>query len=626
MRAFTGKILRVDLCTHSIKIETIEEKIYRKYPGGGLLGAYYCLKEIPPRISPLDTQNILIFSPGILAGTQCPGSDLICVTAKSPLTKGIGASESNGKFAAGLKRAGFDAIIIQGKSPNPAYIYIDSSTIEIRSAKKIWGLSTGEASDILKKETQEDVSIAAIGIAGENLVNYASIVQDYAFANARMGMGAVMGSKNLKAIVVRGTKTIDPVDPTALEEIYCRFESNYLNNFVNKSMKETGTINFIPDGVKDGMIGSRNFQRLDFNDAGTLVQRLLDDYGTLEEAKCGQCPGVCQRIIDIPAELGDKKYGAPTIEAVTDFGINLAIKNPETIIKAYIRCQELGLDITSTGVVLSFAVECCEKGIIKKKDIDEVDLTFGEERFIIPMLEKIAARDGIGDILACGTKEAAEILGGDSAELAMQSKGKELPLHDPRRKKMLGIGYAVSPTGPDTFISEHDNDYIPGCPEEFMWQIEPLGLTSHFNLEDLSPQKIRLFIYLQQIFSFMDGLGLCIHAFAPCRYLPFKDVVEMLRAVTGWNISLFELMKLGEKRINLLKMFNLREGINDEEDILPERFFQPIKEGEWKEYKLEKDIFEKAKKMYYDMMNWDRKGVPREGKLVELELEFIVER
>jgi len=617
---FNWKLLRVNLSIGEVKNEAIPDDILKKYLGGAGLALHFLLKELDRGIDPLGEENKLVFSLGPGTGVRAPGMDMHMVLSKSPLTGGVGESQASGWWGPRLKRAGWDMIIIEGRAIYPSFLVIDNDQIELRKADHLWGKDTHTVQKILEEELGKEFSIAQVGPAGENLVRFASIVCDLIFVNNRMGMGAVMGSKNLKAIAVRGTKNVPVADGKKLEEIYHYFEENFLTNPLNFLTTQEGIASAVPSCNQDGLFSTHNAQT-SFLPEGEIysVGSFLGE-GSMESVPCFSCPAQCKKRV-----IGNKDieghYGAPSMESIVDFGFILELLDPSFIFQLHEYSRKYGFDTTSLGVTLGFLAECFEKGLISKEDTGGVEIKFGKKEGVLSLLEEIIKGKGWGEEVEKGVKYLSNLLGKDTLPFALEVKGKEIPLHEPRVKQMLGLGYAVSPSGPDTFVVEHDTDFDENAPQLFLNNIQALGLLERLPSPSLEAKKVRMFYYLHQVFSFMDALGMCIFAFAPCRFLPFSLISPLIQAITGWEVSLFRLMKIGETRVQLERLFNLREGIGKKEDWLPERLFEPIKSGPRRGSRINPQDLKEAIEFFYSLAGWDiDDGFPKMGKLEELAL------
>ena len=624
---YNGKILHIDLTTKKISIETPDENFYRSYMGGCNIGAYYLLKELKPGIDALSPDNMIVVSASIVTGITSPGFSRFNVAAKSPLTGGYGEGQSGGYWGAELKFAGFDAIVIKGKSDSPCYLYISNGSVEIKDARNLWGKDIKEVQQSIIKENDDNkIKVLAIGIGGENMVRYASIISDLKHAIGRTGMGAVFGSKNLKAIAVRGKIKVKVKEPEVLKEANNYFREHVKDNPSTRDLNIYGTSAIVQPYNLIGQLPSYNFKTTYFEHAEEISGEKMYEGILQKNEGCFACPVKCKRIVKASGKYDvDPEYGGPEFETIASFGSNCGVSDLEAIAYANQLCNMHTVDTISAGSCISFAMECYENGLINKKDTDGLDLKFGNADAMIEMVKKIAARDGFGNILAEGVKIASQKIGKGSEKFAMHTKGGELPYHAPRGKGMLALSYALSPLGGDHIVCEHDTDFDFSAPDIFLEQVKCLGLLERLETDTYDEKKLRMFCYLQDHFSFMDTLCLCVLAFAPVRVFKMQHLVNIISAVTGWETSLWELMKLGEKRINLARCFNVREGMDNKDDTLPDRFFEAITTGARKGKKLDRDKFDYAKKLYYRMRNWDERGIPTKALLYELDLGWVID-
>ena len=621
---YTGKILRVNLTEKETMIEEKCENFYRTYVGGKGFIAYFLLKEIPPGVDPLSADNKLIFATGILTGTPAAGMPRFAVGAKSPLTGAFGQSEAGGFFGPELKKAGFDAIIIEGQSPQPVYLSIIDGQADIKPAFHLMGKETGETQALIRKELgHNQARIAQIGPAGENMVKYANITNDLKHFNGRNGMGAVMGSKNIKAIAVYGKEKLSFNDPEKIKSISKNFLNTFMDHPLGKGLYEYGT----PGGVTTlnaaGILPTKNFKHGSFYGAQNISGERMVETILKDRKGCFACAINCKRVVEVNQDefSVDSRYGGPEYETLAAFGSLLEIDDIELIAKANEFCNRYGLDTISAGAVIGFIMECFEKGIMTEADTDGLEVRFGNKDVLLKLLYKIAYREGIGDLLAEGVKTACEKVGQQSKKYALFVKGQEVPMHDPRGKVGVGLGYAVSENSTDHMVSAHDNFTAK---EGFaLDSVKPLGITAPVSLTELSYQKLRNYIYLQYWWSFFNMAGICYFGPAPRGAMPMKDVVELYEAATGWETSMYEIIKAGERAVNMARMYNIREGLNENDDILPERFFTQIENGPQKGAYIPEEEFYKAVQAYYDMMGWHENGQPRHSKLHELDLGWL---
>ncbi|MGI5838222.1 MAG: aldehyde ferredoxin oxidoreductase family protein [bacterium] len=605
---YNGKILRVNLTDRSISIETPDENFYRTYMGGEGIIAYYLLKEVPAGTEPFSPDNRLVFAPGILTGMPLAGSGRNSVGAKSPLTGGFGSADGGGFFGAELKRAGWDGIVVSGKADNPVYLWINDDIVEIRDAAHLWGKTTAPAQAAIKAELgDQGIRTALIGPGGEKMVRYACVLNDLTHAAGRTGTGAVMGSKHLKAVAVRGHQPVQLADPSKIKEL-----AKWLAENVERlagGMREYGTAAGLMALQHSGGLPTRNFREGTFEGAAKISGQTMRDTILVKRDNCFACPINCKRVVQVeePYQV-DPVYGGPEYETLGSFGSSCGIDDLKAIAKANELCNANSLDTISTGVTIAFAMECFERGILTEKETDGLELRFGNAAAMLELVEKIANREGFGNILAEGTKRAAAKIGRGAEKYAIQVKGQEVPMHEPRLKHGLGLGYAVSPTGADHCHNMHDTAFAKSVEA-----MKPFGILDPLPADDLSLDKARLFTYKSNMAHFNNVAVLC--NFVPWR---LSQLVEIVRAVTGWDTSLWELAKAGERAATLARVFNLREGFSTEDDNLTERFLEPFADGPLAGVAVDREKVAAAREAYYSLMGWDTAGMPTKAKLHEL--------
>lgn len=620
---FCGKILRIDLGKRSFSIESPPDTFYRRYFGGRALIAYYLLKNLEAGIDPLGPENILVFSSGVMNGHPFSGSGRNSVGAKSPLTGGFGNAEVGGFWGSELKRAGYDAIIVSGVSEKPIYLSIKDEVIDFRNAEHIWGKTTGETEVIIKKELDDNVTrVAQIGPAGERMIRYACIVNDLSHVAGRTGLGAVMGSKKLKAIAVRGSQSPRQADPEKVKSFAKRVAENpdiiLPIGQKLKDFQKYGTAIIVLELNENGGLPTRNFLESQFESAEDISGERMTETILIGTHTCFSCAVRCKRNVkfDLPYVV-DPKYGGPEYETIAAFGSNCGIKDLKGIAKAHEICNAYGIDTISTGIVISFVMECYQKGVLKDQDTGGVQLKFGDTDSMLKILGKIVECEGIGEILKEGVRRAAEKIGRGSEKYAMHVKSQEIPLHEPRLKKGLGIGYAISPTGADHAHNLHDTRF--SSESIHLKEINSLGFLNPIPKEALTSEKIRLLIYYTNWRHFLDCAVMCY--FTPNSYSFMPDLVN---AVTGWNTTTFELMKVGERAVTMARAFNIREGFTSEDDVLPDRFSTSLTKGPIAGESISKEDLERSKTTYYRMMGWEAEnGVPTAEKLYELDVGWI---
>ncbi|MHC3129444.1 MAG: aldehyde ferredoxin oxidoreductase family protein [Candidatus Bathyarchaeota archaeon] len=616
-KSFTGKILRVNLSKKKVSSETLEESFYRQYFGGRGLIAYYLLKELKPRIDPLGPENKLIFACGPVTGAPVSGSGRNSVGAKSPLTGAYGEAEAGGFWGAELKQAGFDAIIVEGKASEPVYLWIHDQKVELRDASRLWGLEIKESQETIRNDLGDNrVKVAQIGPGGEKLVRYASVVNDLNHVAGRCGMGAVMGSKNLKAVAVKGSTRVPVRKPKKLRKLAKWMAQNVDN--VAHALHTYGTGDAMDVMEETGNLPIRNFRDGDFPEVDQISAEAVKEQVRVGMGTCFACVVACKKEVKVKEPWNvDPEYGGPEYETLASLGSNCGVSDLKAVCKANELCQRYCIDTISTGVTISFAMECFEHGLLTKADTGGMDLSFGNAESMVKMVELIGERRGIGNLLAEGSMRAAEQIGNGAEEFAVHVKGQEVPMHDPRLKRGEALGYAVSPTGADHVHNIHDTFLYPQLPKSY----NSLGILEAVPVEDFGPKKVRLFKYVMEWRTLNNFLVMCL--FTPWSVIQKVDIV---RSVTGWNTTAFELMKVVERGNTLTRIFNIREGFTEKDDWLPPRFFQPKTSGALNKTSVNPEELQKAKTLYYDMMGWTEQGIPKQSTLEELNIAWAADK
>ncbi len=625
-RSVHNRILRVNLTLGTLQTEEPGEAYYRRYLGGWNMIAEVLLRETPRGADPLGPENRLVFSAGLLAGLALSGASRSAFGAKSPLTGGFGVGEVGGYTGAELKRAGWDAVIIEGRSQTPVYLWIKDGQAELRDATALWGLTTKETQEAIQAEVGEArARCAMIGPGGENLVKYACIMDGLKDAVGRAGLGAVMGSKNLKAIAVRGTQTVDGADPEKMRAL-----GRYMSDGVRAGTKaghmhQFGTGADLVGMVHTGNLPTRNFRDgdMDLDQALELSSAdFLGKIGTGMEG-CYACAVRCKKVVKVEGKYAnDPDYGGPEYETVGAIGPCCGVGDIEAVSLGSQLCNALGIDSIGAGVNIALAMEAFEHGLITTEDTGGVELRFGDADVMLDLLAKIARREGIGDLLAEGTRDMAERLGGDAWRYAMHVKNQAFPMHEPRFKRALGLGYAVSPTGADHMHSLHDAGLQNPDEHGFLANgtLRAMGLLEPVALESLAADKVRLHRYHTTDRALQNCLLLC-------NFVPWTiaERVELVNAAVGWDVSAVELFKVGERALNLARVFNLREGLTAEDDCLPERSYGPTANGALADGGIDREELQEAVHLFYGMMGWDPEtGAPTEGTLEELGIGWAI--
>jgi len=611
---YNGQILRVDLSRGAISVDAVDELFCRKYLGGAGFVSYFLLKELQPGIDPLGSENKLIFALGPVTGVPLPGNGRNCVGAKSPLTGGYAKSEVGGFWGAELKHAGYDAIIVEGKAENPVYLWIHDGEVSIRDASHLWGKNTKETQETIRAGLGDNlIRVAGIGLGGERLVRFACIMNGLKDAAGRGGMGAVMGSKNLKAIAVRGHRRPRVAEPERIKE-FRQWVLAHREKWA--SFAELGTGAAMDAGVADGNIPVRNFLDGEFPEITKISADAVRDTIRIKMEGCYACPVRCKKVVKVDQPYSvDPAYGGPEYETLAAIGSNCGVSVLEAIAKGNELCGAYSLDTISAGDTIAFAMECFENGLLTTEDTDGIELRFGNAEAMLKTIDLIAKREGIGDLLAEGTARAARKIGKGAVEFAMQVKGLEIPMHDPRVKAALGLGYAVNPNGADHCANLHDT--MLSQPGQTLDSFKSLGILEPLPADDLGPRKVYAFRYIHQFRIVQDSLVLCL-------FLPYdvNQTVDILSAVTGWKTSTTEMLRVAERTMTMARLFNIREGLSAADDKLPNRFFQPKRNGVLSTRFYDPEQLEKAKSYYYTLMGWDAKtGIPTPEKLLELGIE-----
>jgi aldehyde:ferredoxin oxidoreductase len=626
---YTGNILHIDLSSRKHWIENPPENFYRTYWGGRALALYYMLNQMKPHTDPLSPDNLLIFAPGILTGTPAPAMPRYTVCAKSPLTGAQGEAEAGGWWGPELKKAGFDAIVIKGSSPIPVYLYIKGGKVEIKDATHLWGKDTGEAQKIIREELADDkIRIAQIGPAGENLVRFANIVNELKHFNGRNGLGAVMGSKKLKAIAVRGTKPIELYNKERVSQATREITKRVMDNPLSRDLRELGTPGVIRPSYEAGCLPSYNWTTGYFQEGENLTAETYNKTILKGTKGCYACPIRCKRVVEVdePDLKVDPVYGGPEYETIVSFGSLCGISDLKYIAKANELCNKYTMDTISTGMVIAFSMQCYQEGLLTKEDTGGIELTFGNRKAVLKTIEKIAHQEGLGGLLSQGSYLAAQKIGKGAEKFIHQVKGQEIPMHDPRLKTGVGLQYALSDYGADHMKAAHDS-FFKDKDSVGIKEMKDLGILEPVSPTDMGEKKVTLFKLLDIYWTVFDILGVCDFGYVPRSVGTMEELLEIIRAVTGWRTTWFELMRVGERSINMARIFNFREGFTSKDDTLPEVFYHNFQGGPLDgQGAIDKADFQKALKLRYQLMGWGPdNGIPSPAKLIELGLDWLIE-
>ena len=636
---YMGKILRVDLTSETITVEEPSPDFYRKHMGGSALNLYYLLKEMPAKVDALAPENILGLSVGVTTGVSISGQSRMTATAKSPLTGAIGDSQCGGFWPAKLKFAGFDGIIIKGKAAKPVYLWVDDGKAELRDASHLWGKVTGEAEAAIKDELGDSkIEVLQIGPGGEKMVRFAGLINMCNRANGRTGMGAVMGSKNLKAVAVRGDTKPQVADKEGLQELK-KWGAKTFPTADVAGLGKLGTAGVVSVQHAEGGLPTYNFNSGVFDgweaiDGQTLYDTLLAGSQEGQQDRKGRdtCHGCivrCKRVVDFNqgSYAAEPLYGGPEYETLAGLGSYCGIDDLAAICQANELCNKYGIDTISGGATIAWAMEAFEAGVLTTADTDGLELKFGDAAAMVKLVEMIGERQGFGDILAEGSARAAADLG-KGAEFLITAKGQEPPAHMPQVKRSLALIYAVNPFGSDHESSDHDMTYEENTYKAFQDRYESLGLKRPGPAQQLDAAKVEFARITQQFFGMLDSVNLCHFVWGPSwpLYGP-EQTTDLVKAVTGWDITLQELLEVGERRINMMRAFNAREGVARDQDKLPAKFFErPLSGGPSDGVKVDKAEFEAALVEYYQQCGWDDNGIPKRETLERLGLDWVADQ
>ena len=626
---YAGKILHIDLTSGKISTEQPTEEFYKTYIGGSAMGTYYLFNNTPAGADPFGPQNTLAFMLSPTTGVSISGQSRMNVTAKSPLSGLIGDSQVGGFFPAEMKFSGFDGIVFTGKSPKPVYLWLHDGEAELRDASQLWGKVTGDVEKMIRVKLDDPkIQVAQIGPAGEKLARFAAIMNMCNRANGRTGMGAVMGSKNLKAIAVRGHQKVKTADPAAITTL-ARLAPKRVQDIPDmKGLQDFGTASVMNYQNISGGLPTRNFTSGTFEQAENLSGEAMAETILKENDTCYACVVRCKRVVETEYKNThfDPLYGGPEYETLGTMGSYCGIGDINAVSIAHQICDQYGLDTIACGATIAFTMDCFEHGYLTLKDTGGIDLRFGNADAMVAMVEKIAKREGLGDLLANGSAYAAKKIGHGAEDLVIAVKNHELPAHMPQVKRSLALIYAVNPFGADHQSSEHDPGYTPDTASYNLERMAEVGLTHPMSDRVLDREKVKMALITELNYCFMDTAVLCQFVYGPAWqvYGP-KDQAELMRATTGWEWTVDDVQKVGERRLNMLRAFNAREGTGREKDTLPKRIFdEPLKGGASDGVSVTRKELDDALDMYYEMCGWDvATGKPTPAKLEELGLGWM---
>ncbi|KAA3644742.1 MAG: hypothetical protein DWQ07_15145 [Chloroflexi bacterium] len=595
------KLLNVDLTNRETSWEELDQENLSHYLGGRGLGVRYLYDNLPAGVDPLGPENILSFWASPLIGTGAVSTVKLCAVTKSPATNTILMSLMGGFFGPELRFAGVDAIVIRGTASEPLYLFIQDGEVKLKDASHLWGQTTRQTENTLEEELGlKKMHVASIGQAGENLVSFAAIMHQ-GDAMGRGGIGAVMGSKNLKAIVASGKARPAIADPDAYKETVKRIAGVYKESMPLKLFGATGTTRHV-DGLNEKVLyPTRNFREGAFEDYKEVNAEALYKNFVTKRVTCHACSVRCRREAVITDNgFGEVETEGPEYETLWGFSGNCGSNSMEAVIAANDLCLEYGLDTISTGMVISFAMECFEQGLITSEQIDGLELNFGNPDAMVAMIHQIAKREGLGDVLANGVKRAAQEIGSEAEDYAIHVKGLELAGYDPRGAKGMGLGYATSPRG--------------GCHERGYPLEELLGIDP--NIDRFAYEGKGAYVKKKQDeVAVKDALGFCVLSSAGTT---LADMAELFANSTGIDMDEATLLHIGERICNLERLFNLREGFTRQDDTLPKRLVKEAIKGS--DGNMHAVDIERLLDDYYAARGWDAEGVPSSETLERMGL------
>ena len=592
-------MLRVDLTTGKFADQEIPKDDLVKFLGGRGLAAKILYEENKPRIDAFDPENRLIIMTGPYTGTFGSFTAFYNVTTKSPLTGAILSAHSGGHWGPMLRKTGYDGIVFKGKAPKPTYLFIADSGPQLMDASDLWGKDVFETIDALEKR-HEKAKAAVIGPGGEKLVRYAAIMNDHHRAAGRGGVGAVMGSKNLKAIVVHGTKEVPQADPEKLKETFKTATATVKEK--SQAFMKYGTSMVVGITGKAGAIPTRNFQTGYFPDYEKIGGDALVNNHKTKDTACARCPLHCGNMTK-----ADKDYHAetegPEYETLAMFGSNLGNSNLESIIMANSICNQYGIDTISCADTIACAIELFEKGIITEKDTGGLKLTWGDHNTIVKLVELTGKQEGFGKLIGQGSRRLAAKYGPEAGKYAMNVKGMEFPGYDPRGIQGMSLAFATSTRGACHLRATM---YVP---ELFQ------GVLDRFTVKG----KAQPLKDLQELFTLYDSMVLCKFGARNAFANSWDNMVMLVNAAAGYGYTIDELKKVGARAWTMERLFNLREGLSKKDDTLPERLFTtPIHDGPSKGAVVNKADFDNELEAYYEAWGWTKDGVPTTESLDRL--------
>jgi aldehyde:ferredoxin oxidoreductase len=620
-----GKLLHVDLGSGNVEVERLPDDVYRLLAGGRALVAYLLLRDLPAGVEPLGADNRLIFAPGVLQGSNFPGAGRHGVGGKSPLTGALGSSEAGGWWGHEFKRTGYDGLVIRGRAAAPVYVWINDGEVEIRPAEQLWGLTTGPAQAAIREElgalvgdAAKKVRVAQIGPGGENGVRYAAVIHDVNRAAGRNGLGAVMGAKNLKAVAVRGTHNVPIADRKRVTAVARWLGQNYQKKMAwATSPTGRGTQDSLVNLAAVGGLPTRNFGAAVFEHPELLSGERNYEMFLKDRDTCHGCPVACKQVFQHedpdPLRRLDPIYGGAEYEAMAAFGPCCGVEDNLAVLKANELANTFGLDAISTGMAIAFAMECFENGLLTTADTGGLEYRWGDGDLLVRSVEMIGRRQGFGDFLAEGVDRMAAQLGPAAEPFNLTVRRQELPMHEPRLKPAMGVGYAVAPVGADHEMNMHDTAYVH---EGGMRRVntalpEPLPPLSRAALDE---PKSTVFYHELNWAHFMDCALIC-----QFYCYDYAQMAEAMSGVTGVEHGIQDILAIGERAQTLSRLLNMREGCGTAEDRLPRRVMTAFDSGPLEGSGIKDEDFAWFLRRFYERMGWD----PETGEPTAERLEAL---
>ncbi len=625
---FNRKILYVDLTYKKIVNEEISREMTGAWLGGRGINTKILWDRVKAGTDPLGPDSVIIFGAGFLNGTLAPSAGRACVTFKSPATNLYSKSSGGGWWGASLKFAGYDHIVISGISEKPVYLWIDDGTVEIRDAASVWGHTVSETNDILKKELRDpNVEIASIGPGGENLVKMAAIMLSTSSAMGRTGGGAVMGSKNLKAIAVRGTGDIENFDNEKFYKVALKSRRALTEDSGAVDLYEHGTAGLVEGVAASGTMPSYNFRLGSVEGIENLTGKYLNESGILKaRIGCAGCAIHCHRL----SEVQEGKYvgyraAGPEYETISAFGSGCGVTDMNAVVRGSGLCNDYGMDTISVGNVIQWTIDSIERGVLTKDDVDGLDLRWNNSEAVLEMVRKIAFREGAGDLLAEGVKIASEKTGRGSEKWAIQARGLEQSNVETRSAKGYALAFSINPRGPDHLMNAAIMEF--GLTQESRDLVKKLTGDEKYATPYTTEKRADIIRWGEDCIAVSDCLGVCMFASATAWSVSPDVMAQLFSAATGIDMSEEEIMCVGRKIVTLERAFNIREGHARKNDTLPYMLMhEKVTEGPQKGFINSQEELDKMLDDYYTKHEWDLKtGWPTEETYRELGLDFVTD-